>query len=145
MVLSGGLGSSTFVRDCLQQQFMTFPHPNASQVAVIPCNEPQLVVVRGLLLDRQQRMETGNISVLASRVARASYGVVVQETYSPQLHFNEDVRKDAYNPEQMWAMNQIQWLIRKVRLLACLADSQLTLLKGDSINPSHPLVKSFEI
>jgi hypothetical protein len=114
MVLSGGLGSSHYVRDRLQQQFLSFPHPNASQVAVIPCTEPQLVVVRGLLQDRQQRMETGTVSVLASRIARASYGVIVQELYSPQLHAGEEVRKDAFNSGQTWAMNQIQWLIKKV-------------------------------
>jgi hypothetical protein len=82
MVLSGGLGSSTYVRDCLQQRFMNFPHPNAHRVAILPCQDPQLVVVRGLLLDRQQKMETGNLSVLSTRIARASYGVVVQEVYT---------------------------------------------------------------
>jgi len=117
MILSGGLGSSAYVRERLQQTCMHICHPNAPGVSVIPCQDPQLVVVRGLLLDRQQKMETGNISVLASRIARASYGVVVQELYSPQLHFNEEVRRDAFNSGQMWAVNQIQWLIRKVRLV----------------------------
>jgi len=115
MVLSGGLGSSAYVRDKLQQQFQSFPHPNAQRVAIIPCNDPQLVVVRGLLLDRQQKMETGNVSVLASRIARASYGVVVSEMYSPALHFNEEVVPDRFDPSIKWAKNQIQWLIRKVR------------------------------
>jgi hypothetical protein len=130
MVLSGGLGSSAYVRDQLQQRFLSYPHPNASRVAVIPCNEPQLVVVRGLLLDQQQKWETGGTaSVLATRIARASYGVVVQEVYAPQRHYNEDIRTDTYDTTQKWAVNQIQWLIRK----------------GDVINPNLPLVKSFEI
>ena len=130
MVLSGGLGSSAYVRDQLQQRFLSYPHPNATTVAVIPCNDPQLVVVRGLLLDRQQRWQSGsNASVLASRVARVSYGVIVQEVYSSAAHFGEDVEADPYEKGKKWAVNQIKWLIRK----------------GDVINPNVPLVKSFKI
>jgi len=130
MILSGGLGSSAYVRDQLQQRFINYPHPNANRVAVVPCSDPQLVVVRGLLLDRQQRWQTGGIaSVLAARVARASYGVIVLEAYSPTVHFNEDVRPDQYEPSKKWAINQIEWLIKK----------------GDTINPNVPLVKSFQI
>lgn len=130
MVLSGGLGSSAYVRDQLQHRFSNYPHPNASCVAVIPCNDPQLVVVRGLLFDRQQRWNTGGkTSILAARVARASYGVIVQEVYSPALHFNEDLQPDPFDKGKKWAVNQIQWLIRK----------------GEVINPNVPLVKSFAI
>jgi len=118
------------VRDQLQQRFLTSPHPNASRVAVVPCHDPQLVVVRGLLLDQQQRWLTNNTkSVLAWRVARASYGVIVKQTYSPALHFDEEVRVDVYDKTKKWAINQIQWLIRK----------------GDTVDPNVPLVKSFEI
>lgn len=116
MILSGGLGSSAYVRDRLQQQFTSYPHPNASQIAVIPCQDPQLVVVRGLLLDHRQKMESGNLAVLATRIARASYGVIVREIYSPAKHLNEDVVDDLFEHKQKWAINQIEWLIRKVSL-----------------------------
>lgn len=130
MVLSGGLGSSAYVRDQLQQRFLTIPHPNASQVTVIPCNDPQLVVIRGLLLDRQQRWLTNNTkSILASRLARTSYDVIVQQTYSPEVHVGEPVRVDAHDKKKKWAIDQIQWLIKK----------------GDVVDPNAPLVKSFEI
>ncbi|KAH7126111.1 hypothetical protein EDB81DRAFT_203545 [Dactylonectria macrodidyma] len=129
MILAGGLGSSAYVRETIQQQLMACNHPNAKQIVVIPCQEPQLVVARGLLFDQQQRIETGNIAVLASRIARASYGVVIREPYSPAIHFDEEVADDRFNPKQKWALNQIQWLIRK----------------GDVINPSTPLAKTFEI
>ncbi|KZL70401.1 Hsp70 family chaperone [Colletotrichum tofieldiae] len=129
MILSGGLGSSAYVRDRLQEQFVSYPHSNANQVSVVPCQDPQLVVVRGLLLDHQQKMESGNLSVLASRIARASYGVIVKEVYSSALHFDEDIHDDPFDSTQKWAVNQIQWLIRK----------------GDVINPNTPLVKSFDI
>ncbi|KXH67065.1 hypothetical protein CSAL01_11395 [Colletotrichum salicis] len=117
MVLSGGLGSSAYVRDRLQQQFTSYPHPNASQIAVIPCQDPQLVVVRGLLLDHQQKMESGNLAVLATRIARASYGIIVREIYSPAKHFNEDIVDDSFEQKR----------------------------RGMSFNPSKPLVKSFDI
>lgn len=67
--------------------------------------------------------------MLATRIARASYGVVVHELYSPALHFNEDLRPDPYDRKQKWADNQIQWLIRK----------------GDAVDPNAPLVKPFHI
>lgn len=114
MILSGGLGSSAYVRDKIQQQLITYPHMNAMRVAVVPCHDPQLVVVRGLLLDHQQKMETGNVPVLAARIARSSYGIIVREMYSPATHFDEEVVQDHWNPKKKWAVNQIQWIIRKV-------------------------------
>ncbi|KAH6871409.1 hypothetical protein B0T10DRAFT_260960 [Thelonectria olida] len=129
MILAGGLGSSAYVRETIQQQLIGYKHTNARHVVVIPCQEPQLVVVRGLLLDHQQRIESGNKAVLATRIARASYGVVIQERYNPALHFDEDVERDPFDGKQKWAINQIQWLI----------------CKGDVVNPRYPLKKTFEI
>lgn len=99
-------------------------------MAVIPCNDPQLVVVRGLLLDRQQRWQTNNTkSILASRLARASYGVIVEQTYSLEVHMGEGVRADERDRKKKWAVDQIQWLIKK----------------GDVIDPNVPLVKLSEV
>jgi hypothetical protein len=128
--LSGGLGSSTYVHDQLQQHFAARQHPNARQVEVIRCNEPQLVVARGLLLDRQERWQRGGVaSVLAARVARASYGVIVKRPYSPAHHANEDIVDDDYDPEQRWAINQIEWLIEK----------------GQEINPNGSLTQELKM
>ncbi|KXX80591.1 Chaperone protein HscA [Madurella mycetomatis] len=130
MVLSGGLGSSAYVRDQLQQRFASFSHPNSNPVEVIRCSDPQLVVVRGLLLDRQQKAQTGGTaSVLAARVARASYGVIVRQPYLPGIHLNEDIVPDLYETNKKWAMNQIEWLIKK----------------GDVIYPNAPLAKLFQV
>ncbi|KAM5373928.1 hypothetical protein ACJZ2D_006757 [Fusarium nematophilum] len=104
-------------------------HPNARNVIVIPSRFPQITVVRGLLQDHKQRMETGNKPVLATYIARASYGVVVRELYNPERHFNEQIEQDEHNPSERWAINQIQWVIRK----------------GDSVDPNEPLVKQFAI
>ncbi|RTE84560.1 hypothetical protein BHE90_000855 [Fusarium euwallaceae] len=129
MVLAGGLGSSAYVRDTIQQQLVGYPHPNARHAIVVPCQEPQLCVVRGLLLDQQQRFQTGSLPVLATRVARSSYGMVVMEPYDPAVHFDEDVKTDKYDPKIKWARSQIEWLIRK----------------GDAIDPNSSVIKSFKI
>lgn len=129
MILSGGLGSSEYVRDAIGARFTNNPHPSAIGVAVVDCVDPQLAVVRGLLHDQQQRWETGSVPVLSTRIARASYGVIVKQVYSPEMHFSEDLQDDPYEPGKKWAMNQIQWLI----------------CKGDMVDPGTPLIKPFKI
>jgi hypothetical protein len=39
---------------------------------------------------------------------------VVREIYNPERHFNEEIVQDDHDPGQRWAVNQIQWIIRKV-------------------------------
>ncbi|KAI1056580.1 hypothetical protein LB507_002025, partial [Fusarium sp. FIESC RH6] len=129
VILSGGLGSSAYVREALQEHLTRLQHPNARNIVVIPSQDPQLVVARGVLENKRQRMESGNKSVLSSWIARASYGVIVQEVYLPAQHFDEDVRQDPWDPNIKWATNQIQWLIKK----------------GDTVNPDSPVNKLFEI
>lgn len=102
------------MRDMLQQHLTSLQHPNARSIIVIPSQEPQLVVARGVLENKRQMMESGNKSVLSNWIARASYGVIVQEVYSPAKHFDEDVRQDPFEVGKKWATNQIQWLIKKV-------------------------------
>ncbi|KAF4439449.1 hypothetical protein F53441_12602 [Fusarium austroafricanum] len=113
MILSGGLGSSAYVQQRIQEYFNRYSHPNARHCIIIPSRFPQTTVVRGLLQDHKQKMETGNKPVLATYIARASYGVVVSELYNPERHFNEQIEHDEYNPNQRWAINQIEWVIRK--------------------------------
>ncbi|SPJ84068.1 related to hsp70 protein [Fusarium torulosum] len=129
MILSGGLGSSVYVRETIQQMFTNNPHPSATEIAVVPCREPQLAVARGLLFSHQQRWENDRMPVIVSHIARASYGVIVQQLYSPAQHFGEDIRDDPYERNKRWAVNQVQWLIKK----------------GDIVYPDTPLIKRFEI
>ncbi|KAK4223934.1 hypothetical protein QBC38DRAFT_486593 [Podospora fimiseda] len=74
IVLSGGLGSSAYVQ---QKVAAAFPNP---RVIVADNDDPQLSVVKGLILDRKQRDRQG-VSALSVRKARASYGVVTSERY----------------------------------------------------------------
>ncbi|KAI1409476.1 hypothetical protein F5Y13DRAFT_169905 [Hypoxylon sp. FL1857] len=112
LILSGGLGSSKYVRDRIQHEMMTSHHPYAQQTKVLQAPDPQLVVVKGLLLDRLQQLDSGLAPVIVSRVARASYGVVCKTKYNPAIHSNEEIKTDSYDGEQ-YAMGQIDWLIRK--------------------------------
>ena len=114
-MLSGGLGSSVYVKDQIAARYANQPHPAAVGIRIVPCNEPQLVVARGLLLDEQQKWQAGStMSVLSTRVARASYGIIVMEEYVPSVHYGETVVKDQFDPKKQWVANQIQWLIKKV-------------------------------
>lgn len=114
MILSGGLGSSRYVRDRLQDFLVSKPHSYARNVKILQAMEPQLVVVKGLLLDRMQKLESGSVPVIVSRIARSSYGVVCKAKYDPNIHLNENVVTDPMDG-QKYAMGMIDWLIKKVR------------------------------
>ncbi|KAK8119881.1 Hsp70 family chaperone [Apiospora kogelbergensis] len=126
MILSGGLGSSKYVRDRLQEYLVAKPHPYARNVKILQAMEPQLVVVKGLLLDRMQRLESGSVPVIVSRIARSSYGVVCKTRYDPNIHVNEVVVKDPMDGER-YAIGQIDWLIKK----------------GDSVNTTKAITATF--
>ncbi|RGP76302.1 hsp70 family chaperone [Fusarium longipes] len=114
MILSGGLGSSAYVQKRIREHLNGFSHPAARNCRLIPSRFPQTTVVRGLLKDHKQRIETANRPVMATYIARASYGVVVREPYDPSRHFNEEIEYDDNIHHERWAINQIQWVIRKV-------------------------------
>lgn len=84
-------------------------------MSIIRCKFPQLAVVKGLVVDKRQKLESG-LSLLTYRVARRSYGVVCREVWDPNIHVDEDVVMDNYIPGMRWANNQIDWIIRKVLL-----------------------------
>ncbi|KAK3995245.1 hypothetical protein QBC44DRAFT_284471 [Cladorrhinum sp. PSN332] len=107
LVLSGGLGSSAYVQQKLRA---AFPDP---KVVVADGDDPQLSVVKGLILDRKQRDRHG-ISALSVRKARASYGVVTSERYNkhnPSHRNLPRVRSELDNQE--WVDDMIVWVIKK--------------------------------
>lgn len=103
-------------------------------------------MVKGLILDRLQKLETGNKPVLATRKARASYGVMCKMKYNPDIHFQEELKTDPLDG-QVYAMSQIDWLIRKVcsSIGETFAETMLTLrtIKGDDIDPNVPIISAF--
>ncbi len=98
------------------------------RVVAVPFQDPQLLIVKGLLLEEQQKWQTGGgPSVLASRCARASYGVIVREIYSPIKHVGQVIWLDADGSK--WAVDQIEWLVKQ----------------GGPIGPDAHLYKSFSL
>ncbi|KAH9992387.1 hypothetical protein F4779DRAFT_609220 [Xylariaceae sp. FL0662B] len=126
VILSGGLGSSKYVRDRIQHELLVDFHPYSQQTKILQAPDPQLVVVKGLLLDRLQKLDSGLTPVLVNRVARASYGIVCKAKYNPAIHYNEILKPDSYDGEQ-YAMDQIEWLIRK----------------GDPVSTNTPITSTF--
>ncbi|CZR50245.1 related to hsp70 protein [Phialocephala subalpina] len=112
MVLSGGLGGSEYVRSQVEQRYKTNPHMSAPNLYVFKSQEPRLAVAKGLVMDRRQKLVTG-ASALKTRIARASYGVLCREPYDPNVHVGEEVEFDQYIKGKRWAINQIEWFIRK--------------------------------
>jgi hypothetical protein len=112
IILSGGLGSSEYVRTCLTERYIYNPHPNGLYIQIITSSEPQLAVAKGLVEDRRQKLESGR-SVLTTRIARASYGVICMREFDPNIHFGEETLVDPLNAKKKWALNQIDWLIKK--------------------------------
>jgi hypothetical protein len=88
-------------------------HPHAHQIKILQAPDSQLVVVKGLLLDRLQKLDSGLNSVIVSRIARQSYGAVCKSKYDPSLHLGQAVKKDPYDG-QLYAIGQVNWMIKKV-------------------------------
>lgn len=107
LVLSGGLGGSPYVKTQLELKYGT------TGINIIRSQEPRLSVVKGLVMDRKQRLISGT-AALKTRIARSSYGVLCRQIYNPNIHVGADVEVDIYNKNQRWATNQIDWIIKKV-------------------------------
>ncbi|KAL4757094.1 Hsp70 family protein [Aspergillus foveolatus] len=112
LILSGGFGSSPYVRECLHQRYAVpgvAKHPNVLGLQVLMAEEPQLAVVHGLLLDRIQQLKRG-VVMFGSRRSPVSYGIICDLIYDPEKHIGEPVRRDPRD-NNLYAIDQIEWLI----------------------------------
>ena len=118
LVLSGGLGSSPYLRQRLEARYERggAGHVNAERLEIKTASKPQLAVVHGLVIDRVQTQKDPDILIFPKRRCRTSYGIVVRELYDPTRHIGEDVVKDPRDGQQ-WAERQIHWFIKQVRTL----------------------------
>ncbi|CZR58700.1 related to hsp70 protein [Phialocephala subalpina] len=114
LVLSGGLGGSQYVMTKIQERFTANPHPSAPHLKILKSQEPRLVVVKGLVIDRRQQLVAGT-AALRTRIARASYGVLCRQLYDPSVHVGAKVEIDHLNKKQKWATMQIDWIIKKAK------------------------------
>jgi molecular chaperone DnaK (HSP70) len=112
LVLSGGLGSSPYVRKELEARYERGSEfANAENIKILTAPKPQLAVVHGLVMDQVQKLKTNKVVYTTVR-CRASYGVLVREVYDAQRHIDQEVVVDRRDG-QRWAENQIHWFIRR--------------------------------
>ncbi|MCJ1404496.1 hypothetical protein MMC11_007722 [Xylographa trunciseda] len=114
LVMSGGLGSSPYIRNRLKLRYttdMATVWPNIRGMQVVLVAEPQLVVVQGLVLNRVQEVRHGQ-EVFKMRCCRASYGTICRKKWDKNVHLGEDVKQDFFT-NQKFAIEQIDWLIKQ--------------------------------
>ncbi|KAJ5623175.1 hypothetical protein N7490_011780 [Penicillium lividum] len=112
LVLSGGFGSSPYVLQRLVERYndsSSHGHPNADGMQILVADEPQLVVVHGLVLDRIQQIKRG-VLTFGSRCSPVSYGIVCDKIYNPEKHIGQAVRLDPRD-KITYAVDQIDWLV----------------------------------
>jgi hypothetical protein len=115
IVLSGGLGSSKYIERRLRDEYCTgISRPrNANNLEILTAAEPQLAVVKGLVMDRSQALHRG-VVVYTGKCCRVSYGAICRLPYDSKLHYGESTIRDQFTKE-LWVEDQIDWLIREVR------------------------------
>jgi hypothetical protein len=120
LVLSGGLGNSPYVQRRLRDRysFGKAPFSNARSLQVRVAPEPQLVVCKGIVADRVQKLKSGK-SILEWRCSRASYGTICKMLYDPSnpQHFGEQTQMDPLD-NKLYVVNYISWFIKQVSLLS---------------------------
>ena len=114
LVFSGGLGKNLYIRDRLrrfvaeQRSFQS----NANDLEVLLAQEPQLVVVRGLVKDRVQEICRG-VVIFDMVCCRESYGMKTREEYDRKRHRGPEPEKDEKDGKR-WVYNRIDWVIKQV-------------------------------
>ena len=116
LVLSGGLGSSRYVKQQLKSYYETgegSARPNAQEAKIVVVAEPQLAVVYGLVMDRVQAIVHGGTG-FKKRCCRVSYGVRCRKEYQPHknAHVGQKVFMDPRDGK-LYVKDQIDWLIKQ--------------------------------
>ncbi|OQD84112.1 hypothetical protein PENANT_c014G07146 [Penicillium antarcticum] len=139
LILSGGFGSSPYVRKYLLERYSepSAPvHPNAAGMQILLADEPQLVVVHGLVIDRIQQIKRGVVT-FGSRCSPVSYGILCDKIYDPETHVGEPVRLDPRD-KKTFAVDQIDWLViqgNPIPYTGIKKEFQLKLDPGREIGP----------
>jgi hypothetical protein len=107
LVLSGGLGSSAYVREQLRLRYCQQDRPCIRGMTLLQSDEPQLAVARGLVVDEMS-------ATLQSWISPRSYGVVGMKEFDKNEHLDVD-RDDGLVKltGKVWAKNQIHWVIKQ--------------------------------
>jgi len=111
LILSGGLGSSEYLRQRLEERYIKQKtHENTQGMKILVAKDPQLVVCRGLVLGRVQ--DTYKVSVISGRCCRASYGITYDIPFDKNKH-DKSRRIKNRNDRQYYVPGKICWLIHK--------------------------------
>jgi hypothetical protein len=117
LVLSGGLGNSAYLQHCLRSRyaFGNTPHVNAQNMQIRIAPDPQLVVCKGNVVDRIQKLKTGQ-SVLGWRCCRASYGTMCKILHDPNnpAHMGLKTEVDPLD-KKVYVLEYIDWFIKQVQ------------------------------
>ncbi|KAH8591554.1 hypothetical protein B0O99DRAFT_675246 [Bisporella sp. PMI_857] len=127
LVLSGGLGNSAYVQKRLRARYAHSSFSNAASLQVRVAPDPQLVVCKGIVADRLQKLKGGH-SVLGWRCCRASYGTICKVPYNsnnPQ-HFGQKTHRDAVDGK-VYVADVIDWFIKQ----------------GEAVSVDYPIVRPF--
>ena len=120
MVLSGGLGSSQYVKKKLEERYCKEKkYSNAAEMTILRAETPQLVVAKGLVIDqlRTQGKDNNRTSVLQNWISPRSYGILCVRPWDPKSHLEQDKETPDDLTGKVYARNQIQWVIKKVSSL----------------------------
>ena len=116
MVLSGGLGNSAYVRDqlCARYANGNTSHLNARNLLIRVAPHPQLVVCKGNVADRVEKLKSGQ-SVLGWRCSRTSYGLLCKVKYGKgnKAHIGLKTELDLFDKE-LYVVDWVDWFIKKV-------------------------------
>ncbi|KAF2703082.1 hypothetical protein K504DRAFT_393355 [Pleomassaria siparia CBS 279.74] len=127
VVLSGGLGNSSYVQASLRAHYLNTSIPNAASIHVRIAPDPQLAVCKGLVSDRVRKLLTSH-SVLGWRCCRASYGTMCKILYDKKdpSHQGKQLMKDPMNGK-IYIMQAIAWFVKK----------------GEPVSVDDPIVHNF--
>ncbi|KAH8678627.1 hypothetical protein BGZ60DRAFT_555189 [Tricladium varicosporioides] len=129
LVVSGGLGNSAYVQQRLRERYSfgncSFQNARSLQVRIAP--EPQLVVCKGIVADRVQKLKSGK-SVLGWRCSRASYGTLCKVLYNPDnpQHYGQRTERDSLDGK-LYVTGCINWFIKQ----------------GEPVSIDFPIVRQF--
>ncbi|KIW94189.1 uncharacterized protein Z519_05505 [Cladophialophora bantiana CBS 173.52] len=116
LVLSGGLGSSEYVFKQLEKRYVhEQPNVYAPYLRIVTTNYPHLSVVKGLLIERLQKLKFTK-SVLRARKCRQSLGILCEQLYDPVRHRGAKLKVDPTDG-LTYAVDQISWFIRQGDLI----------------------------
>ncbi|KAI4241365.1 MAG: hypothetical protein LQ352_007465 [Teloschistes flavicans] len=128
LILSGGLGSSVYVKNKLTERYVANKsrHSNIKHLQIYTADDPQIAVVQGLVLNEAQHHETGS-AALKSRVSPASYGVLCKQPYNEDKHLGLEIEKDDLDGK-LYAIDVIHWFVKK----------------GDPVSEDNPISYDFK-